>query len=71
MDFELSEELLAMKEAARDFAQNEIAPHADKWDEEHHFPIDVVRQMGELGLFAGIVQYPVPGYRFIYSSSWY
>lgn len=51
MDFTLSEELLAMKEAARDFTQKEIVPHADKWDEEHYFPIEVVRQMAELGYF--------------------
>jgi glutaryl-CoA dehydrogenase (non-decarboxylating) len=51
MDFSLSEEVLAMKEAARDFAQKEITPFADKWDEEHYFPIEVVRKMGELGFF--------------------
>ncbi|NIM14589.1 MAG: acyl-CoA dehydrogenase [Candidatus Aminicenantes bacterium] len=51
MDFTLNEELLAMKEAARDFAQKEIVPNADKWDEEHYFPIEVVRKMGELGYY--------------------
>jgi glutaryl-CoA dehydrogenase (non-decarboxylating) len=51
MDFTLSEEMLAMKEAARDFTLNEIVPNADKWDEEQHYPIDVIRQMGELGFF--------------------
>jgi glutaryl-CoA dehydrogenase (non-decarboxylating) len=51
MDFTLSEELLAMKEAARDFTRKEIVPHADKWDEEHYFPIEVVRKMAELGYF--------------------
>lgn len=51
MDFTLNEELLAMKEAARDFAQKEIVPNADKWDEEHYYPIDVVRKMGELGYY--------------------
>lgn len=51
MDFELSEDLRAMKEAARDFAQKEITPNADQWDEDHHFPIEIVRQMGELGYF--------------------
>jgi short/branched chain acyl-CoA dehydrogenase len=35
----------------RSFAEAEIAPHAAQWDRDHHFPIDVVRQMGELGLF--------------------
>ena len=35
----------------RDFAEAEIAPHAEAWDASHTFPVDVVRQMGELGLF--------------------
>ena len=51
MDFGLSDELLAMKAEAKKFTDNEIVPHADKWDEEHHYPIDVVRQMGDLGYF--------------------
>ncbi|RLB58615.1 MAG: acyl-CoA dehydrogenase [Deltaproteobacteria bacterium] len=51
MDFELSEELQAMRQSARDFTEKEIVPHADKWDEEHYFPIEVIRQMGELGYF--------------------
>jgi glutaryl-CoA dehydrogenase (non-decarboxylating) len=55
MDFELDEELLAMKEAARDFTQKEIVPHADQWDEEHYFPIEVVRKMGELGYYGCII----------------
>ncbi len=51
MDFDLNEELLAMKEAARDFTQKEVVPNADKWDEEHHYPIEVIRKMAELGYF--------------------
>jgi glutaryl-CoA dehydrogenase (non-decarboxylating) len=51
MDFTLSEEQLFMKESARDFTQNEIVPHADKWDEEHYFPIEIVKKMGELGYY--------------------
>ena len=51
MEFGLSEELLAMKQAARDFTEKEIIPHADKWDEEHHFPVDVVKKMGDLGYY--------------------
>ena len=51
MDFEFSEELQAMRESARDFCEKEIVPYADKWDEEHHFPIEVIRKMGELGFF--------------------
>jgi glutaryl-CoA dehydrogenase (non-decarboxylating) len=55
MDFELGEDHLAIREAAREFAQNEIAPHADKWDEEHHWPRDVLLKMGEMGFFGCII----------------
>jgi glutaryl-CoA dehydrogenase (non-decarboxylating) len=55
MDFELSEDHLAIRDAAREFAQKEIAPHADKWDEEHHWPHDVVLKMGEMGFFGAII----------------
>lgn len=51
MDFSLSEEQLMMKEAARDFTQKEIVPFADQWDEEHHYPLEVIKKMGELGFF--------------------
>jgi len=51
MDFTLNEELLAMKEAARDFTQKEIVPFADQWDEEHYYPVEVIRKMAELGFF--------------------
>jgi len=54
MTFELTAEHEAFRKVVRDFAEAEIAPHAHRWDREHHFPVDVVRQMGDLGLF-GIV----------------
>jgi butyryl-CoA dehydrogenase len=54
MSWELSEEHEMLRKMVREFAEGEIAPHAARWDVEHHFPVDVVRQMGELGLF-GIV----------------
>ena len=50
MSFELSPEHEQFRRTVRDFAQKEIAPHAAAWDREHHFPTDVVHQMGELGL---------------------
>ena len=55
MDFELNDELKAMKDMARKFAETEIAPFADKWDEDHHFPRDIVLKMGELGIFGCIL----------------
>ncbi len=51
MDLDLSEEHDAFRKVVRDFAEAEIAPHAEQWDRDHVFPVDVVRAMGELGLF--------------------
>ncbi|TMM15126.1 MAG: acyl-CoA dehydrogenase [Actinobacteria bacterium] len=51
MDFELSDEQEAFREVVREFAEAEIAPHAEDWDRRHHFPVDAVLAMGELGLF--------------------
>jgi short/branched chain acyl-CoA dehydrogenase len=48
--YELSAEHEAFRRSVRDFAQGEIAPHAAQWDRDHHFPVDVVHKMGDLGL---------------------
>ena len=50
MTFELSREHEEFRRSVRDFAEAEIAPHAAQWDRDHHFPTDVVQQMGKLGL---------------------
>ncbi|MBW3560163.1 MAG: isobutyryl-CoA dehydrogenase [Proteobacteria bacterium] len=61
MDFQLSEDQRAIQDAARDFAEAELAPNSARWDEEKHFPVDVMRKAAELG-FAGIyVQEDVGG----------
>ena len=54
MSWELSEEHELLRTTVRDFAEQEIAPFAADWDRTHQFPVEVVRAMGELGLF-GIV----------------
>ncbi len=51
MDFDLSPEHEAFRVTVRAFAEAEIAPHAAQWDDEHTFPVQVVEQMGEMGLF--------------------
>jgi short-chain 2-methylacyl-CoA dehydrogenase len=51
MTFELSADHEIFRKVVRDFAEGEIAPHVAQWDREHHFPVDVVTKMGELGLF--------------------
>ena len=51
MGFELTPEHEQFRRTVRDFAEKEIAPHSAQWDRDHHFPVDVVQKMGELGLF--------------------
>ncbi|HCH5911817.1 TPA: acyl-CoA dehydrogenase family protein [Vibrio parahaemolyticus] len=52
MDFELNEDQLAFAEVAKQFADQMLAPHAAEWDENLHFPKDVLRQAGELGFLS-------------------
>ncbi len=49
MDFSLSDEQQAYVDSARAFAQAEMAPHAARWDAESIFPVEVLRQAGEMG----------------------
>jgi len=53
MDFNLTEDQTAFADTARQFAEQELAPHAARWDKEHHFPKDVIQKAGELG-FCGL-----------------
>lgn len=53
MDFNLTEDQLAFREAARAFAVKSMEPHASRWDDEHIFPVDVLKEAGEMG-FMGI-----------------
>jgi alkylation response protein AidB-like acyl-CoA dehydrogenase len=55
MSFELSAEHEAFRAVVRDFAEREVAPHVAGWDREHHFPVEVVHAMGDLGLFGLVV----------------
>lgn len=49
MDFNLNEDQRQFADLAQQFSQEELAPFASKWDEEHHFPKDVIQRAGELG----------------------
>ena len=53
MHFELTEDQQMIRDAAREFAQNEIAPVAARYDESGEFPTETIRQAGELG-FMGV-----------------
>lgn len=50
MQFALTEDQIAVRDMAREFAAEKIAPHALKWDEEKFFPVDVMREAAELGI---------------------
>ena len=51
MDFNLNQEQQAIRDTCRDFAREVVAPAAEELDRHHKFGYDIVRQMGELGLF--------------------
>lgn len=55
MEFGLSEELVAMKELARDFAQKEILPTLEEDEKTHRFRPERVRKMGDLGFFGVLI----------------
>src|SRR2546425_3785240 len=55
MDFELSEELAAVRDLAREFAEKEIAPTAARDDKEKNFRPDLVKKMGELGFYGSVI----------------
>lgn len=60
MDFNLSEEHLMIRQAARDFAQSELFPGVIERDEKQIFPTEQIRKMGELG-FMGMMVDPKYG----------
>ncbi len=55
MNFELSEEQLAVQAAARDFAQTELLPGVIERDTDQKFPIEQIKKMGELGFMGMMV----------------
>ncbi len=56
MDFELNETQRLIKDTAAEFAKRRIVPVARENDEKERYPADIVREMGELGMFGG----PIP-----------
>ena len=55
LDFELTDEQRMIRDMARDFARQELRPHAAAWDIAAHLPDTIVAQMGQLGLLGMIV----------------
>ncbi|TFD45966.1 acyl-CoA dehydrogenase [Cryobacterium frigoriphilum] len=59
--YDLTEDQEALVGAVRDFASSALAPHAIEWDQTKHFPVDVLREAGELGLGGIYAQEDVGG----------
>jgi hypothetical protein len=53
VDFNLNEDQQAFADVAAQFARQALAPYAAQWDKDHTFPVDTLRQAGELG-FCGL-----------------
>ncbi len=59
--FQLTDEQQAMVHMVRDFAADALAPHAVKWDQTKHFPVDVLKEAAALGMGGIYVQEDVGG----------
>jgi len=59
--FALTEDQIAIREMAQDFAAETLAPHAARWDEEKHFPVEEMRAAAALGMGGIYIQEDVGG----------
>ena len=50
MDFALTHDQKILQRSIREFSEAEIRPHALRWDEEQHFPTELIPELGRLGL---------------------
>lgn len=61
MNFEFTEEHIAFRTMAADFALHKLAPMADSWDEHHHFPVEVIKEAAQLGMGGMITREDIGG----------
>ena len=59
--FTLEDDQIAIRDMARDFAAETLAPKAVEWDQEKHFPVDVLREAAALGMGGVYVRDDVGG----------
>lgn len=60
MDFQLTDEQLQLRKSLREFAEREISPHVMEWDEVSQFPLEIIKQLGKMGVL-GIIFPPEYG----------
>ncbi|MGB9976274.1 acyl-CoA dehydrogenase family protein [Thermovenabulum sp.] len=68
MNFDLTEEQVMIKKMMTEFADKEVAPFASENDREEKFPWDIVKKMGELGIFGTVIPEEYGGGGFDYIS---
>ncbi|NVJ01587.1 acyl-CoA dehydrogenase family protein [Myxococcus sp. AM009] len=55
MDFDLPESHRALQSSLRDFCERRVKPYAREWDKDEKFPMEVVRELGQLGVMGMLV----------------
>ena len=55
MDFDLPESHRALQSSLRDFCERRVKPYARDWDKDEKFPLEVVRELGQLGVMGMLV----------------
>ncbi len=66
MDFGFTEEQRQLRNTIREFAEAEIRPHVMEWDESQHFPVDVFRKLGKLGMLGAVFPEELGGSGYTY-----
>lgn len=66
MNFEKNENQLMIAQMVRDFAEKEIKPYMNQWDTDEHFPVDVMKKLGNLGLLGIYIPESYGGSGFTY-----
>jgi alkylation response protein AidB-like acyl-CoA dehydrogenase len=66
MNFDLTQDQLMIQQMVRDFAEQEIRPNLNKWDQDEIFPIETMKKMGELGLLGIFIPEEYGGSGFTY-----
>lgn len=66
MNFEKNENQLMIAQMVHDFAEKEIKPYMNQWDADEHFPVDVMKKLGNLGLLGIYIPESYGGSGFTY-----
>jgi alkylation response protein AidB-like acyl-CoA dehydrogenase len=66
MDFGFTEDQRQLRKTVREFCEGEIRPHVMEWDESQHFPADVFRRLGKLGVLGAIFPEELGGSEYNY-----